>query len=371
MEKYKDMTLRKKSNLKMIRNLVFFIALIIFTFWFILKDQDLNELVKTIKSTNIIFVLIAILLMLGVYLMETINVREILASLGEKKPSLLRAFKYTCIGNFFSAITPAATGGQPIEVYYMNKDGISTSNGTMAMLLQLCGFQISILVLSIIGAILNPSLLSDGIIWFYLLGLGINIVALVLMLMAAFSEKMIFELCNFLIFIMDKLDVKNKEKKKEKLINEIKKYVEDAKFIRNNKIVLFKSIIRVFIQICLYHSIPYFIYRSFGLNELSFIELFSMQAVLYTTVSGIPLPGSIGVSETLFLKLYGTAFGPAILNGAMLLYRFSSFYLYIMLFSIVVIINAVSTKDIEGTIDKDVKEIEKTIKPKNNKTRYA
>ena len=359
MEKYRDMTLRKKSNLKMIRNLIFFILLIIFTFWFIFKDQDFNELIETLNSTNKLYVVIAALLMLGVYLMETINVRSVLISLGENKMPILKAFKYTCIGNFFSAITPAATGGQPIEVYYMNKDGIATSNATMAMLMQLCGFQTSILILSIIGAIIKPELLSGGILWFYILGITINGVALLIMILGAFSEKTILLIRNLLVKLMNLLKVKNIELKTQKLDIEIKKFVKSASFIRKNKKIFFQSVFRVFIQICLYHSIPYFIYRSFGLNELNYFDIFAMQAVLYTTVSGIPLPGSIGISETLFLKLYGSAFGTKLLSGAMLIYRFVSFYFYIILFSLVVVFNAVKTKDIQSTIDKDVKDIEK------------
>ena len=191
MERYKDMKIRKRSNIQMIRNLVLFIGLIIFTFWFIFKDQDLNELVNAIKSANPLYLVIGALLMLGNYLMESINVRAVLVSLGEKKFSIFRALRYTAIGAFFSAITPAATGGQPVEIYYMSKDGIKTSNGTMAMLIQLCGFQISTLVFSIICGVLNPHLLSDGIIWFYLLGLGINGVALVFMLLSTFSTRAI------------------------------------------------------------------------------------------------------------------------------------------------------------------------------------
>ena len=150
--------------------------------------------------------------------------------------------------------------------------------------------------------------------------------------------------------------------KAKKLKIEVKKYIESAQFLRKHKMVFVMSVVRVLIQICIYHSIPYFIYKAFGLNELSFIELFSMQAILYTTVSGIPLPGSIGVSESLFLKLYGGAFGKDLLNGAMLLYRFTSFYFYIIIFSFVVIINAIKTKEVQGTIDRNVKEIDKDYK---------
>jgi len=357
-EKYKDMKIKKKANIKLIRNLVFFLLLIIFTFWFIFKDQDLNELLKALKQSNIIYIIISAFLMFLVYFMESINVRSILISLGEKKFSILKALKYTSIGAFFSAITPAATGGQPVEIYYMSKDGIKSYNGTMAMLIQLCGFQISTLSFSIICAILNPNLLKDGIIWFYLLGLTINGFALIMMLLGIFSSKVTNRILNFVLKIIKISKIKNYDLIKKKIEEGLMEYSKSSAYIKENKSEFIKAIIRVFIQIFIYHSIPYFIYKSFGLNELSFFNFFTMQAVLYTTVSGIPLPGAIGVSEMLFLKLYGAAFGSVLLSGAMLLYRFVSFYLYVIIFLFVVIINGIKSKNIESDIDKNIKEID-------------
>lgn len=372
MERYRDMTTRKKANTKMARNLVFFILLIAFTFWIIFKDQDLNQLVDSIKSADIKYIVIAALLMFCVYLMETINVRSVLISLGEKNFSIVKAFKYTAIGTFFSAITPAATGGQPVEIYYMSKDNIKAVNGTLAMLIQLCGFQLSTLILSIICAVCNPSLLGDGLLWLYILGIVINAVALILMFLATFSNKLIQSLANLFLKILKKIKIKNYEARKEAIMDGVREYADSAKYIRTHKADFVKAMIRVFIQICIYHSIPYFIYRAFGLNELNFFQLFSMQAVLFTTVSGIPLPGSVGISESVFLKLYGKAFGASLLGGAMLLYRFVSFYFYIIIFAVVVVINAVRSKNVKSEIDIKVKEIEEDFKKTTKKKKaYA
>ena len=123
MERYKDMPLRKVANLKMIRNMVFFLLLIIVTFFFIFKDQDIGDIINTVKSANLFYIFISILLMFSVYLSESFNIKCILKALGEKNISIFKALKFTWIGFFFSAITPAATGGQPVEIYYMNKEG--------------------------------------------------------------------------------------------------------------------------------------------------------------------------------------------------------------------------------------------------------
>ena len=370
MEKYKDMTIKKKGNVKMLRNLILFFGLIVFTFWFIFKDQDLNELVTAIKRVDIKYFIIAVLLMFCVYLAESFNIKCILKAFGEKKCSIFRALKYTAIGSFFSAITPAATGGQPVEVYYMSKDGVRPPHGAMTMLLQLSGFQISTLVYSIVCGILNPSILSDGVIWFYILGLAINMIALLFMLIGTFSEKVANKLLNFTIKMLKKFKVRNADIKCKKIKEGLDQYNVCSKFIKDNPMEFVKAVLRVFVQIGIYHSIPFFIYRAFGLTELNFFQLFSMQAILYTTVSGIPLPGSIGVSETLFMKIFGFAFGTSILSGAMLLYRFASFYLYIIIFAVVVLIVSLRTKDIESEIDKEVKEIDEVPITKKRKA-YA
>ena len=358
MQRYKDMLIRKKSTIKMIRNLIFFVLLIVFTFWFIFKDQDINELIKTIQSVNIGYVLIGAFFMFMTYIMEAYNVRSVLVALGERKIPILNALKFTWIGFFFSAITPAATGGQPVEVYYMNKEKIKVSNGTMAMLLQLCGFQISTILISIICAILNFDMLKDGMIWFYLLGLSLNTIALTFMLIGVFSKKITRKLINILIRIIKFFKVRNAEKKIDKIEESLEQYNDSAIFIKKHKSEFIKSILRVTVQIIFFHSIPYFIYRAFGLNTYSYLKLFSIQSVLFITVSSLPLPGAIGVSETLFLKIYGQVFGKLLLNGAMLIYRFVSFYLYIIIASIVVVINGIRMRNVSNDVDKNIEFID-------------
>lgn len=292
------------------------------------------------------------------YIMEAYNVRSVLVALGERKISILKALKFTWIGFFFSAITPAATGGQPVEVYYMNKEKIKVSNGTMAMLLQLCGFQISTILVSIVCAILNFDMLKDGMIWFYLLGLSLNTIALTFMLIGVFSKKITTKLINGLIRFIKFIKVRNAEKKIDKIKDGLNQYNDSAIFIKKHKGEFIKSILRVTVQILIYHSIPYFIYRAFGLNTYSYLKILSIQSVLFITVSSLPLPGAIGVSETLFLKIYGQVFGKLLLNGAMLIYRFVSFYLYILIAAIVVVINGIRMRNVSNDVDKNIEFID-------------
>ena len=69
-----------------------------------------------------------------------------------------------------------------------------------------------------------------------------------------------------------------------------------------------------------------------------------MQATLFITSSSIPLPGSIGISETSFLKIYLTIFGNSILASAMLLNRTINFYIFMLIGVIVVLSIIINNK---------------------------
>ena len=352
--------MKKKAIIKLFRNLIFFVGLIVLTFGLIFKDQDMGSLLNVLKFVDNKFIILGILIMLLYYLTEAYNIRSILKSFGEKI-SIFNALKFTWIGFFFSAITPAASGGQPVEIYYMTKERISGAKATMALLIQLCGFQISTISLGIICAIINPGILQDGITFLFLVGLAINGFALAMMLIFIFSKRLTKKVVNIFIKILKFFKIKNVDTKKEIIEEGLLKYNESSIYIKSHKLEFIKAILRVFIQIIFYYSIPYCVYRAFGLNTYSFFQIFTMQAVLYTTVSGLPLPGAIGVSETVFLKIFGVAFGTELLSVAMLLSRGITFYLFVIISLLVVIINAISKRNVKGEIDDEVIELEKEL----------
>ena len=131
--------MHKKS--KTFRNLIFFVVLIALTFYILLKDKDIMQILDAIRSVKVEFVLIGALCMILYIVCEAINLGRNLRILKEKS-TFFKNIKYALIGFFFSSITPAASGGQPAQVYYMHKDKISVANSTLALLLNLISMQI-------------------------------------------------------------------------------------------------------------------------------------------------------------------------------------------------------------------------------------
>ena len=326
---------------KYILNMLLFIFLIWLTFKILFANQDMNELLKIIDSTNKLFLLCSCLAMLIYCMLEAFNLMRTLKRLNTNT-TYFKCLKYAFIGVFFSAITPAASGGQPMQVYYMHKDGLDIGHSSLALLINLTSFQITTILM------VYHSYLSIGLRIFFVIGVGLNIIALALLLISIFSKRLSNGLVNFAIKIMTKLKLRKLDKKVEDLRSSLEKYQVSAKYIRNNVPYVLKTLGITILQMIVYYSIPYYTYRALGLSGDSYIKILCLQAMLYATVSGIPSPGAVGVTEGAFVTLFSSIIPNKLLNGAVLLNRGISFYLMAVISSIVVLISTFLVKKREN-----------------------
>ena len=332
-----------KKTKKYFMNLILFIALIVLTFSIIFKDQDISQIFSIVRSVKLEFILIGIICMSLYMVCEAINIGRTLKALNEKS-TFLKNLKYALIGFFFSSITPAASGGQPMQIYYMHKEKISVASSTLALLINLSCVQIVTISVALVSLVFNYQYMNKFLIGFFLLGVTLNASALALLLISILSKKMTKRLINFVIKILRFFKAKNIESKQEKLENELKKYQDSADYIKENKKLILKNLLTTYIQYFAYYSISYCVYRSFRLSGHGLFEISSMQAVLYATVSGIPSPGAVGVSEGGYLAIFETVYPTTMLNGAMLLNRGINFYLFVAISAFIVIMNALKVK---------------------------
>lgn len=341
-----EKTEKTKKIKKTIRNLIVFVLLIGLTFYLIFKDQNVLEILKIALSVKKRYILVAIIAMCLYLLGETINITRILKELGEKS-TFLRNIKYTLIGFFFSSITPAASGGQPMEIYYMHKEKIAVANSTLALLVHLTSFQIVTITLGIISTVLHFEIVKSGLIYLVIIGILLNSSALALLAISIFSKRLSKGLINFAVKVLKFFRISNIEKKQESLEKELEKYQESAVYIKEHKKLMIKTLATTFVQIIIYYSIPYWVYLAFGFTSYNFFQIVTLQAMLYATVSGIPSPGAVGVSEGAFIEIFKGVFPTAMINSAILLNRGASFYLFVIISAIITTITALRTKDYE------------------------
>lgn len=329
---------------KLILNIASLVIIAIMSFNFILKGEDKREIINILASTKKIYVYLGIMLSLIFILGEALNTKSILKILNYDI-SFIRSIKYAFIGFFFSGITPSSTGGQPMQIYEMKKDGIEVSHSSLALLLELVSYQIVSFLFGFAGVIwfINTPVLSNkAVLYLIFAGLLLNIIGIIFILTCIFNSRIsmkIYKLGENTVNLIPFINSEKKEKFLKGFEKQIGEYNRCSLYIRENKASLIKVFLITIMQMISLFSISYVIYLALGQNSKSILDIILLQGLIYTSSSFIPVPGAVGVSETNFLSIFKGVYKKELINGAMLLSRGISFYLLIIIsiFSIILI----------------------------------
>lgn len=320
-----------KTTLRLLRSGALFCALIGLTFYLLLRDQDLSQLAAVLRTARIPYLLVAAVCMCVFVLGEAHNIRRGLR-LFDYSCKFSQAVRYALTGFFFSSVTPSASGGQPMQLLSMCRSGISMSHGVLALLMDFAAFQTVTVSFAAVGFFSHYADLMQCIGKFKYLfatGIGLNIVLLAVTLIAIFSRRLSHLLLRAVCGVLHVLHIKRAAQIERNLSEQLAVYQSSAVYFRQNRPVIARMMLTTVAQITALYSIPYWIYLSLGLTGHSFWSVLSIQAVLYVTVSALPLPGAVGASESGFLLLFRAIFPAAALHDAMLLSRGISFYLFV------------------------------------------
>jgi len=328
-----------KSRKVRIVYILLFLLCVSVTFFVIFRNNDINLIFNNLQKVDLRFIFLAILCMFGYISGEGINIRRVLKTSGHNV-SYLNSFKYASIGFFFSSITPSSTGGDPAQLFFMSKDKLPVSLSALALLVELTSYQFVLCILSLLGLATNYSILmssSNNFKYFLFLGMFINFIYLTFLVMMIFSKSTVIKILKFVRNILKKFKYKKSDLFYDKCIKQVDEYHKCAIYLKNHKIVLLKIFVTTLIQMIMFYSVSYFVYRSFGLHGENFLTFVLLQASLSMAVSYMPMPGTVGASEGAFMIMFKTLFPIKFLSSAMLITRGINFYLFIIITGVIVL----------------------------------
>ena len=322
---------------KNIINLSILIIITILVLYFSLKDHY-HEIISTIKNMDLILLILAILTYLLYMLVKSI-IMKIVVKYFKNEYTLKKSFTMCLETNFFHAITPFSTGGQPYEIYRLNKDGISLVNAANISIQNFIIYQTGLVLLGIFAVIYNyifklypdVTLLKNLV----LLGFAINLIVIVVLFSITYFKKINKILVNFIIKLLFKLKIiKNKEEKIQKFEKYLLEFNEGAKILLKDKKKFIMLVILQFLSLSLLYLVPYFIIKGVGLN-VSILNEIVTSAYVMLIGAFVPIPGGTGGLEYGFMSFYGNFITGPTLNAVMLLWRFITYYFGMILGSIV------------------------------------
>lgn len=327
---------KNKSKKKKITTIIFVIINILVVggiLLFSLLQDDIKPLDQLIaQHPTWKFFLLAIGLAMLFMLNETIVV-SILMKKNTKKFKLFTSYKTAVVGKYYDCITPLSTGGQPFQIYYLNKKGFK---GDIATSIPLCRYFLWLLGSIICGfvslivsyKVANPLMLSLA--W---ISLGLLSLLFIFIVLVSVSKKIGQPLVVGGLKLLYKLKiVKDYTKALFKTLTFVKNYQKSVKsFSKNIWLVLFELILTL-ISLVIKASIAYCIYLMFNFPTVS-IEWFEIIMRIFLcelAVCLIPLPGNTGGAEFSFYAMFSQLFNDGTLFWAMLIYRFLTYYGYML-----------------------------------------
>ena len=299
------------------------------TVWSVLGAQSPAELALALTSADWRYLTLGLLLMAAFICCEGRASHLILRALGSPQPYRRCCF-YSCSGFFFSNITPSATGGQPMQVYYMKRDGVPVVHGAMDMLLVTIGYHTAVVIFGAAALLFRGELLAvlGGGVGF-LLGLGFAIFLVLdgAMLLLLFLPGPMERLGRFGIRLAFRLrPALDRERLEKRLAEELERYGQGARVLRSSPALLPQVILLSMGQLACSYAVPCLVCLAFGVEGVPFWTVFCLQVLCTIAVGYLPLPGSAGAAEGVFLQVFTYVFGPGLVAPAMILTRTVSCY---------------------------------------------
>lgn len=241
------------------------------------------------------------------------------------------AFRVVMLGRYYDRITPAAVGGQPIQIFEMRKTGKIPKGMTTAIpIFSMVSGQIMFLTVAIpcflftdVGA-KNPVLVATA--W---IGLLFYAFWPTMVVGTMFLPKPTAKLINFIVRFFAKIKlIKNRDEAIKKVEEEVNEYAKDVKLLTKKPMVSVGVLLMSTLSNFLMSSIPYFVLKAFG-GDMDFIECFLLTISVEAAVYFAPTPGNSGVAEGTFYVVF-SRLSTGYVFWAMMLWRLFSYYIYII-----------------------------------------
>ena len=323
----------KKKKVNIVINIFVILVVLSIVLYFSLKD-DYENIINSIFNMDIRFFILAVILFCFYRILVGFSNYNLVRANGEKI-SIFKAIQISFIILFFNVVTPFAGGGQPMQIYYLHNEKIGVTKATNITLQNFIVYQISLILVGIFalldnyffGLFPNNSLIKRLVI----LGFVINLLVLVVTYILSFGKRINKFICNRGISLLARLKfIRNPKEVRDKLNTYLNKFHSNAVLLKKKKGIVTLNIFVNILGIVILYIVPYAVFKGLNVNDVNILESVVSTAYVMTIGSFVPIPGGTGGIEYGFIFFYGHLVKGSILNAAMLVWRFITYYLGII-----------------------------------------
>ena len=290
------------------------------------------------------FLLLAIACFGIAILTETLKYRSmIIASEGRDDPR--GAFECAVLGKYYDNITPLGAGGQPFQIVYLKKRGLSSGSSAALPIAGFLSLQLAFALVAAVVFIFNGSVAQnvDAIRITAYVGLAFYLfVPLCVVLFSCAPERFGKLICGGAKFLSKLHLLHNYDKAVNSIFSSLSEYTQSLKLLRSRPHLFGKLMIYSTIYQAAIMSIPYFVLHAFGAKG-SWWSIFSMVVFIYSAITIIPTPGNSGAAEGSFYIVF-SSLSSGYLFWSMLIWRLLVYYGWLVLGLIIIALSAMPSR---------------------------
>lgn len=324
---------KKSRPLRTAGYILLMIALLALTLFILLRDADTKAMWDTLMSANLFYVAIAS----GLIFLQQLVFGYILLALTSQSlrppyPRML-GFNTAMIGFFFNNITPSSSGGQPMEIYYLYRCGVSITHSTLSFVMLSLYYYSSKIIFGLFAMVYNPALAwtaLDGYRFFYFLGFIVPLGMIVVTTALIFRPAMISSWAKIALeWLIDKRVIKRRQLWRERLEKWTEQYVGGSDRFKNNMKLIGQTFVIYLAGHFLFYQTTYFSALAIG-ERPPFWDFFALQSLYFITATSLPTPGGVGLGESSFVTIFRSLMEKSDALAVMLLSRSITLYLFLI-----------------------------------------
>ena len=250
---------------------------------------------------------------------------------------------------YFSAITPSASGGQPASAYFMIRDGIPGYAATVALLINLVMYTLSLLTIGLLCMIFKYPLLKNfsGISRIFIcLGIVVLIFLALVFYMLLRKGSILYSICDSLIRLFEKIHIiRHGDRLRIKLKNTMKEYQECSNSITGQTGLLIEIFFWNIMQRVSQLLVSFMIFMAVGEGVNKAVDVSVIQCFVAMGSNCVPIPGAMGVADYIMIDGFKQLVGRNAANME-LLCRGMTFYGSVITSAVIILIGYIIRKKV-------------------------
>jgi len=329
-----------KNKKKVFWNTVLFLTILGLTLYGVFHGEDMGEMKAALMQTKVWWLVPAAGCVFVFIWGESIIIWYMLRTYGIHIKEAL-CFLISSVGFFFSCVTPSATGGQPMQIYFMKKEKIPIPVSTVILMIVTITYKLVLVVVGVSILLFGRGFQEQyltGILPIFYLGIALNVFCVSFMMILVFHPSLAKKMMICGLKLLEHLHfMKKKEMRLQRLEASMDMYNETAAFMKEHKLLMVNVFLITLGQRLALFAVTWFVCLAFSISGQSAITVILLQAVISVSVDMLPLPGGMGISETLFLAIFPPIFGELLLP-AMVLSRGLGYYSELLISAIFTVV---------------------------------